>query len=281
LAKIEAGGHGFDLVVPSANYVPVFIDKGLITELDLAKLPNHRNIASDWRDVSFDPGRKFSIPWQWGTTGVGVNKSVYAGDINTSAVWIEPPEELWGKINISPEMNDILALATMYVGGEICTEDPVVLKKVRDLLLAAKPKWQSMDYGMEDKLATGDVKASVYWSGAIMRARLRNPDVIYGYPKEGFILWSDQVVLLKDAKNVENAYKFLDYIMAPEHAAQLSVFARYANSITGSEAFMPEEMTTAPELVIPPEFKDKGKFLLNCSPKATEYITAIWTELQK
>jgi spermidine/putrescine transport system substrate-binding protein len=281
LAKIEAGGAGFDLVVPSANYVPIWIEKGLVQELDLTKLPNHANIAPEWMASTYDPGRKYSVPWQWGITGMGVNTKVYGGDINTSAIWLDPPEELKGKVNVTPEMNDVVATAVMYVGGTPCTEDVEVLKKARDVLLAAKPYWMSMDYGMEDKMATGDVPASLYWNGAIMRARFKNPDIAFGYPKEGFLLFMDQVMLLKDAKNVEEAYKFLDFIMVPENAAMISAFARYANGITGSDAFMPDDMKNAPELVIPPELVSKGVFLPTCSPKAQEYITAIWTELQK
>ena len=85
LAKVEAGGHGYDLVVPSANYVPIWREKGLITELDMSRLPHHGNIAPQWVDVHFDPGRKFSIPWQIGATGIAVNTDEYSGDINTSA----------------------------------------------------------------------------------------------------------------------------------------------------------------------------------------------------
>jgi spermidine/putrescine transport system substrate-binding protein len=281
LAKIEAGGAGFDLVVPSANYVPIWIEKGLVQELDLTKLPNHKNIAPEWLASDYDPGRKFSIPWQWGITGMGVNTSVYGGDINTSALWLDPPEELKGKVNVTPEMNDVIATAVMYVGGEPCTEDVEVLKKARDALLAAKPYWMSMDYGMEDKMATGDVPASLYWNGAIMRARLKNPDVAFGFPKEGFLLFMDQVMLLSDAKNVEEAYKFLDFIAVPENAAMISAFARYASGIAGTEPFLPADMKDAPELNIPPDLVDKGVFLPTCGPKAQEYITAIWTELQK
>src|SRR5690606_194793 len=102
-----------------------------------------------------------------------------------------------------------------------------------------------------------------------------------GYPKEGYPLWMDQVMLLKDATNVEEAYKFIDFIMVPENAALISAFARYANGISGSDAFMPEDMKTAPEIVVPEEFRAAGKFLPTCSPKAQEYYTAIWTELQK
>ena len=281
LAKVEAGGAGFDLVVPSANYIPIWREKGLIQELDLSKLPNHANIAPEWRDVPWDPERKFSVPWQWGSTGVAVNSTAYSGDINTSSIFLDPPPELVGKVNVSPEMNDVLSLAIMYVGGKPCTEDTEVLKKARDVLVAAKPKWQSMDYGMTEKLAANDVMASVYWNGAIFRARLQNENVKFGYPKEGFVLWMDSVALLSDAQNVEEAYKFMDFIMVPENAAMVSAFARYANGITGSDPFMPADMADAPEIVIPDEFKSAGVFLPTCSPKALEYYTAIWTELQK
>ncbi len=281
LAKIEAGGAGFDLVVPSANYVPIWIEKGLVQELDLTKLPNHANIAPKWMDVAYDPGRKYSVPWQWGITGVAVNTSVYGGDISTSAIWLDPPEELKGKINVTPEMNDVVALATMYVGGEPCSEDTEVLKKARDKLMNAKQYWMSMDYGMEDKMATNDVAASVYWNGAMIRARLKNPDVKFALPKEGFVTWMDQVMLLSDAKNVDQAYTFLNFIADPQNAALISNFARYGSGIAGAEDYMDDVMKTAPELQIPADMADKGRFIPTCGPKAQEYVTAIWTELQK
>lgn len=282
LAKVEAGGSGFDLVVPSANYVPIWVEKGLIQELDMAKLPNHKNIAPEWMDVAWDPGRKFTVPWQWGTTGIAVNTKIYGGDINTSEVFLNVPEELKGKINVVPEMNDVVNLAIMWAGGEPCTTDKDVLKKARDALLAAKPDWISMDYGATERLSNGDWAASVNWNGSTMRVRLAtNGDVQYGYPKEGYPLWMDSVALLKDAQNVEEAYKFIDFILQPENAAMISAFARYANGVAGSDAFMPEDMKGAPEVEIPAEFKAAGHFLPTCPPEAQEYVTAIWTELQK
>jgi len=281
LAKVEAGGHGFDLVVPSANYIPIWREKGLIAALDLTKLPNHANIAPEWKDVPWDPARAHSVPWQWGSTGIAVNTKVYSGDPNTSAVFLDVPEELKGKINVVPEMNDIVNLAIMYVGGEPCTEDTEVLKKARDALVAAKPDWLSMDYGATEKMSNNDWAASVNWNGSTMRIRLANPDVVYGYPKEGYPLFMDSVALLSDAQNVEEAYKFMDFIMVPENAAMISAFARYANGIAGSDAFMPEDMKTAPEVATPAEHVAAGKFLPTCSAKATGYVTAIWTELQK
>ncbi|MFN4154175.1 MAG: extracellular solute-binding protein [Paracoccaceae bacterium] len=281
LAKIEAGGHGYDLVVPSNTYIQVFAEKGLTTELDLSRLPNHKNIAPEWMDVDWDPGRKHSVPWQWGSIGMSVNTSVYGGDINTSAIFLDVPDELKGKINVVPEMTDIVNLAVLYVGGEPCTENTEVLKKARDVLMAAKPDWISVDYGATEKLSNNDWAASVNWNGSSMRARLANPSVAYGYPKEGYPVFMDSVMLLSDARNVDQAYTFLNFIMEPENAAMISAFARYNNGISGSEAFMPEEMKVAPEVVTPQEHQAAGIFLPICGPKAQQYMTAIWTELMK
>ncbi len=281
LAKLEAGAHGFDLAVPSAGYVKVYQDKGLLQPLDLARLPNHKNIAPEWMNVEWDKGRTLSIPWQWGSVGLSVNTSVYKGDINTAAIFLDPPPELIGKINVVPEMGDVMALATLYMGGKVCSEDPVIMKAVRDKLIEAKPKWIAMDYSTVEKMTNNDFAASVDWNGASMRSRVANPAVAYGYPREGYTVFMDSVVLLSEAKNVDNAYLFLDFIMEPQNAAMISAFARYANGISGSEAFMPEDMKTAPEIATPAEFLAVGQFALNCEGKALEYQTAIWTELQK
>jgi len=281
LAKVSAGGAGFDLVVPSAHFVQIYVEKGLIQKLDLTRLPHHSNIAPEWMDVAWDKGREYTIPWQWGSTGISVDTSVYKGDPNTSELFLNPPDELKGKINVVPEMNEVVGLAVMWAGGEPCTEDVEVLKKARDALLNGKQYWASMDYGTTEHMANGDWSASVNWSGESFRSRLKNPNVVYGYPKEGYPVWMDSVALLSDAKNVDEAYKFLDFIMLPENAALISEFARYPNGITGSIPFMPADMQTAPEVIIPAEFASKGHFMPTCSGKALDYMTAIWTELQK
>jgi len=281
LAKIEAGGHGFDIVVPSHGYIPIYVEKGLLMKPGIPEMENYGNISAQWKDVDWDPGREYSVPWQWGTTGVAVNTSAYDGDVNTSAIWLDPPEELVGKVNVVPEMGDVMSLALFYAGGEPCTTDKEVLKKVRDLLVEAKPKWMSMDYGMTEKLSNSDVMASVNWNGSTFRARENNPDVVYGYPKEGYPVWMDSVAILSDAQNVDEAKTFVNFIMDPENAAMISAFARYANGIDGSEAFMPEDMLKAPEIVVPDELKAAGQFTPACSAEAQEFYTAIWTELQK
>ncbi|MDX5402776.1 MAG: extracellular solute-binding protein [Rhodobacterales bacterium] len=279
LARVRQGGHGFDIVVPSNSYMQTWISEGLVVPLDKSIVTNHGNIAPEWVDVDFDPGREYSVPWQWGTTGVIVNTSVYSGDVNDAGLIFNPPDELKGKINVIPEMSDVMAIAIYYAGGEACTTDMDVMRKVRDTLVSAKQHWKALDYGTVDAHAAGDFAAGIYWNGATMRARLQNDDIAYGYPVTGYPIWMDSAVVLADAQNTENAMKFINFILEPENAAMISNFARYANGVTGSEEFMDEVMREAPEIVAPPELMAKGKFSPACSQEVNDLQSQIWTEV--
>jgi len=281
LAKIEAGGHGFDIVVPSALVVPIYIEKGLLLKSDPNAMENFTNVDPAWVDVAWDAGRSYTVPYVWGTTGVMVNTDVYSGDINTSDIFLNPPEELKGKINIVPAMNDVIDMAIWSVGGESCTDDKDVLKAALDKLLAAKEHWASIDYASFEKFINEDLQASVFWNGAAMRIRAENSGFAYGYPKEGFPLWQDNVAILSDAQNVDNAKLFLNFIMDPENAALISEYTGYGNAITGSEAFMSAELLAAPEMTIPEAAKSVAYFQTTCSPEVQQLYARIWTELTK
>lgn len=281
LAKVRQGGTGFDIAIPSQTFIPIWIKEGLIQETDPGKMENAKNIAPEWANPDFDPGRKYSVPWAWGTIGVVVNTDTYKGPADSWGIIFDTPEELKGKVNVVPEMNDVMFAAIKYVGGQQCTDDKAVLKKVRDMLVAAKPNWIAMEYNTIEKMGAGDFKATSDWNGSALRQRLANPAIHYNYPKEGYGLWSDNVVVLKEAKNVENAKLFQNFMMDPENAALNSAFHRYANGIAGSDKFMPADMKDAPEVIIPEAEKPRGELQRLCEPEIQALYTKIWTELQK
>lgn len=281
IAKVRQGGHGFDVAMPSQSYVPIWIQEGLLLETNPGGMENAKNLAPEFANPDFDPGRKYSVPWAWGTVGVSVNTSILKDPVDSWSLVFDPPEELKGKINIVPEMNDVIHAAIKYHGGKVCDHDKDLMVKVRDTLVAAKPHWVAMEYSTIEKMTAGDYAATSDWNGSAMRQRLANPAIKYILPKEGFQIWSDNVVVLKDAKNVENAKLFQNFMMDPENAGMNSAFHRYANGIAGSEAFMPEDMKTAPEIVLTPEMLERSELMVTCPPEAQALYTRIWTDLQK
>lgn len=281
LAKIRAGGHGYDMVVPSASFVPIYVQEGLLEATMPHMMENFKNVDPKWADPPFDPGRMYTVPWQWGTTGVIVNTKLYTGDINTSAIFLDPPAELKGKINVVPELTEIVMLTVLYFGGQPCTDDKDILKKVLDKLTEAKKSWVSMDYAAPETYAKGDLAAGVNWNGYSARARILNADYKFGFPKEGFPVWMDNLAVVKGAKNLENAKLFQNFMMDPENAAMLSNFAFYRDGILGSEKFYSAELKAAPEIGMSEDTIKKGHFSLTCKPETQELYTKIWAEVQK
>ena len=270
--------------MPSANYVPIWVKEGLLLETRPDQMENFKNIDRRWVDVPWDPGRHYTVPWQWGTTGIGVNtaglrrRHQHLGHLPRSAGRTGRQDQC----RAGNERRACFA-AIRYFGGEWCTDDKELLKKVRDKLVEAKPKWLSMDYGVDREVRQPATSPpSYYWNGASCARACRTRTSVYGYPKEGYPIFMDSVAVLKDAKNVENAKLFQNFIMDPENAAMISAFAKYANGIKGSEAFMPEDMKDAPEVNIPAEFAGKGTVHADLRrPRCRQLYTKIWTELQK
>jgi spermidine/putrescine transport system substrate-binding protein len=281
LAKVRAGNSGYDIVVPTDYIVKVMIDDGLLAETRPDQMANFKNVDPLWNNPPFDPGRRYSTPWQWGTTAFAVDTAVYSGDINTWSILFDPPDELKGKINMQPSQDEVFTAALRYLGYPRCTSDPTQLKAMYEMVVNAKQYWRTMDYGMVDTMVAGDTAASHGWNGAAMRVRLAKPTVVYAYPKEGFPVWMDNIVVLADAPNMENAKIFQNFIMDPENAALVSDYAKYANGIAGSGAFLPAEFAEAPEIKMPEWAGPLGEFAIVCDQATVEKYSQLWTNLLK
>jgi len=280
LAKVKEGGTGYDIVVPGDYMVAIMIEEGLLAQINASEMDNFKNLDPNWIDVYWDPGRVYSVPYQWGTTSFTVDSAVYDGDIDTLAIVFDAPEELKGRINMLNDMNDVINAGLRYLDYPRCNSDPDQMREVTELLLKAKADWRTMDYSVIEKLTSKDVDASQSWNGAAMRARADRPTLKYAYPKEGFTGWMDNVAVLSDAPNMDNAKLFVNFMMDPENAAMTSNFARYANGVIGSDAFMDKEMLSAPEIVMPAS-APAPDFVKPCSQDVVDLYNKVWTRLKQ
>lgn len=280
LAKVKAGDTGYDIVVPGDYMIKVMIGEGLLEEVKPNEMENFKNVDPNWVDVWWDPGRNYSIPYQWGTTSFTVDTAIYDGEIDTLALLFDPPEALKGRINMLNDMNDVINAGLRYLGYGRCNGNQDELREVLALLSKAKPHWRTMDYAVIEKLTSKDVDISQSWNGAAMRARAQRPTLKYAYPKEGFTGWMDNVAVLKGAPNLDNAKLFINFMMDPENAGMTSNFARYANGILGSDEFMEPEMLSAPEIVMPAS-APAPDFVTPCPQEVVDLYNKIWTQLKQ
>jgi len=281
LASLKAGKLGsYDVSVPGDYMVDIMAKEGLLDTISEGELENRGNIEDQWLDVPFDSGRKHSIPYQWGSTSFSVNRDVYEGDIATTDILFDPPAELAGKINMLDSQGEVLAMASLHLGIPQCSTDKAELKALDELLTTAKDNWASFGSDIaKDVLVSGDAAAGMIYNGFSAKARAEGANVEYAFPKQGFIVWMDNVVLLKDAPNRDNALKFMDFMLEPQNIAAVSNYAQYAAGVKGTAEFTDPALAKSPESNPPSDAP--GAFIAVCDQATQEVYDKIWTRLRK
>lgn len=282
LATLKAGKLGsYDVAVPGDYMVAIMTAEGILDTIKDGELSNKGNIEPQWADVPFDPGRQSSIPYQWGSTSFSVNRDVYQGDINTTDILFNPPAELSGKINVLDSQGEVMALASMHLGIEQCNTDREQLKALDDMLQQAKQNWASFGSDIaKDVLVSGDAAAGMIYNGFSAKAREEGANIEYAYPKQGYVVWMDNVVLLKDAPNRDNAIKFMDFLLEPENIAAVTNFAQYSAGVKGANEFTDPALASMPESN-PPADGPAGSFVAVCDEQTQAVYDQIWTRLRK
>ncbi|SMY07528.1 extracellular solute-binding protein [Flavimaricola marinus] len=281
LASLKAGTLGsYDVAVPGDYMVQIMAGEGLLDTIAPGELSNFGNIQPQWVDVAFDPGRQHSIPYQWGSTSFSVNRDVYAGDINSTAILFDPPAELAGKINVLDSQGEVMALASLHLGIPQCTTDRDQLRALDDLLQTASESWASFGSDIaKDVLVSGDAAAGMIYNGFSAKAREEGANIEYAYPDEGYVVWMDNVVLLKDAPNRANAILFMDFLLEPENIAAVTNYAQYAAGVEGAAEFTDPALASSPENT-PREGAGPGAFIAVCDQATQEVYDQIWTRLR-
>ncbi|RML19480.1 Putrescine-binding periplasmic protein [Pseudomonas syringae pv. lapsa] len=297
-AKLLAGKSGYDIVVPSNNFLAKQIKAGVYQELDKSKLPNWKNLnESLLKAVSVsDPDNKHAFPYMWGSIGIGINpdkvKAALGADapVNSWDLLFKPENAAKLKscgISFLDSPTEMLPIALHYLGYPTDSQDKKQLAEAEALFLKIRP---SIGYFHSSKyisdLANGNICVAVGYSGDIYQAKSRAAEaggkvkVAYNIPKEGAGSFYDMVAIPKDAENVEGAYKFMTFLMKPEIMAEITNAVRFPNGNAAATALVDKEITSDPG-VYPPADVQAKLYAIADLPAATQRImTRSWTKIK-
>ncbi|MCB9543758.1 MAG: spermidine/putrescine ABC transporter substrate-binding protein [Myxococcales bacterium] len=226
IAKLQAGGGGYDLVVPSGYAVMVLSQLGLMQKLDRSKIKNLGNISPIFRGASFDPQNEYTVPWQWGTTGIAYRKDLVTSPPDSWAVFHDAQYK--GKMTQMDDMRDVIGCWLKYRGKSLNSTDPAELATAKTDAITAKALLKSyLSAPVKAQLIAGDVWIAQLWNGDTAQAKAENDQIAYVMPKEGGAIWADSMVIPKNAPHPKAAHAFLDYILRPEVGASISNHTGY------------------------------------------------------
>ena len=237
-AKLREGNPGYDVVFATNNWVEKMIVAGMLDEMDHSQLPNFKNLDAKFADPAFDPQCAHSIPYFWGTIGIGYRK----GD-NDPTKWAD----LFGEKHLDEKMsvlNDSYTLrcAMKYLGYSVNTKDEKEIDAAAQVLIQAKPwiKAFAPDTG-QDLLISGEVDMCLEWSGDILQVMAEDEELNYVLPEEGSVLWTDSMLVPKGAPNRGNAFKFINFILDAKVGAEIASEVKYASPNAAAKELLPAE----------------------------------------
>jgi spermidine/putrescine-binding protein len=259
LAKMRAGPTQYDIIVPTNQFIPTYRRLGLLQPLRQDLIPNLVNLDKAFVETDYDPGNKYTIPWQWGTTGLGYNtKRVPGGRVDSWTALYEPNPSLGGRISILREVTDLIGCTLIYLGKNPNSTRDADLQQVVGTFKDLRRRVKNLKFSSDtyiDQLATGELWLAHGWSGDVFQAQGDNADISYVIPKEGSLQWADVMCVPKDAPHPENAARFMNYVLHPKTAARISNYVSYGTPVPLAKSLLPSEQLDDPGIYPPSSIK--------------------------
>lgn len=250
-AKLRAGNPGYDVIVPSHDFLQRMAKAGMLMPLDHAKIPNMANIAPAFRHPPYDPQRTFGMPYTWLVVGLGYRKSKVDG-IPDSWKWVFDSDRYKGRIGVISDATDLCRMAGIYLGQNPNHYDPAALKQVEDLLIRQKPNIAVFhDDNGQDLLLAGDVDIVIEYNGDIAQVMRDDKDLAFVLPREGGLIQSDQLAIPKGAPNPDAAHAFINYVLSADAGADISRTISYPTPNAAALARMDQAYRTNPAIFPP------------------------------
>ena len=280
LAKIRQGNPGYDVVVPSSTVLSLMIAEGLLEPLDLENIPNFANLAETFVGLPFDPDNTYSVPYQWGTMGIGYNTETVGEEVTS---W-DDMFNYGGPVSWLEDIRGMMGVALLKLGYDPNTSDPEKIQEAKDYLLeqGGNVVYMNQDDGQE-VLVRGEADMVVEYSGDIFQIMDECDCDTYAYviPEEGTLFWVDTLAVPVGAPNKELAEVFIDYLLAPQVAADISNYTAYGtpNEVALSEGLIDPELASDPG-IYPSEETEENLFFVEQTPERAQLYYDAWDELR-
>ena len=283
LAKLQGGAAGYALIVLLDYTVSIMIEEGMLAELNHDNIPNLSNLAPRFTELPYDPGNKYCVPYQWGTTGIGYMSSEVDEPTSWAAIFEADPEAAYyGRFTMLDDTREGFAAALVYLGYDINTTDETQLNEAKDLLIKAKAGLAGYDSDTyEDLLASGENLLAHGWNGDFLVAQEENEDIAYVMPQEGGVIWVDNICIPVTASDAEKlaAEYFIDFLLRDDIGAMLSEYNYYASPNAASEEMLGEEFTSDPAVYPPAEVLERLQFIRPVG-EAESLYQRLWDEIK-
>lgn len=278
--KIKNNNPGYDVIMPTNNFVQKMAELKLLIPLDHKKIPNIKNVFPEFMNLSYDPGRKFSLPYMWGTYGLGYRKSKMKGPIDSWKVVFDS-NQYAGRISLYQEASMLIPLVLKYLGYSVNDTDPKHLKQAEDLLIKQKKyvKVFAREDG-QDLLLSKEVDIVMEFNGDIMQVMKEDSDLNYVVPKEGSFLWFDNLAIPVGAKHPDNAHAFINFLFDPQIGKDIAEQVQYATGNQAAFKLMPKSYQQNPVIYPPKAVLDKCELINYVGVKVEQERDAILTRVK-
>jgi spermidine/putrescine transport system substrate-binding protein len=278
LARVMSGNSGWDVVFPSAYLIQPMRSFELLAPLDHSRLPNVTHLDPMFQKPVWDPDLRWGMPYLWGATGICHTDQVEEEISSWADMW---DSSLQGRITMLDDPMDVFAACLKKLGHSINTRNPDELRAAQHEAIEQKELLRAyINAEVRDQLVAGDVLAAQLWSNTAQQAIDETEKLVFVYPEEGFLLYADNAVILRESRRSDLAHEFLNYLLRPKVAAGIVMGARAACPNASARALLPAEVRDLPTLYPPPEVMARGEWSLSSTPEIQRLRDRLWTEIK-
>ena len=281
-AKFRAGNPGFDVIMPSNEYVARMVEAKMLAPLDHAKIPNKKNLLPEFQDADFDPGRKYSMPYTWLVLGIGYRKSAMKGGvIPDSWKYLYDSAEYKGRMSLLSESADVFRLGFKYLGKSVNDATPELIKQVEDMLIKQKANIKNFhDDNGQDLLMSKEIDIVLEYNGDIAQKETEDPDLAFVVPKEGSLLNSDCLCIPTGAPNPNNAHAFINFLLDGQNGANITKTILYPTPNAAAKALMDDTYKNNPTIFPPADVMAKCEYGKYAGSEITQAFEAAMTRVR-